>query len=1596
MKTMSKKVLSLLLSILLIVTSIPSFAFASFADDGEINEADVTAPIKAAMDAYEAKMDGTVYINMKNAYNAYVSAQQAIDAVQYGDVDVDVNTVAATLTSATNAMTPISEPVANATHASRDADGAINADYAKNLLYAEKQSVLASSGANKDTKAEISMSAKTIALYDGSNDIRIPVLLGWMYDQAGFSNRQVVAAYATNNETSGRPSDNPNFQLQENWRGTNNNGTYDWNAAWNDNNVQVGCYNATLDLYIQSSTTASRNKWSRLANYVKYVGGASGFTNGLKTVSPGWYVLTNQKKGSNEHHKYMTNVGTIYVIDYASFKTAMTNKSSLLGTVNNAKQGGALNLLTAYETAIAAMSNINGVTPDTVSDRAKALSDAAAALSSATVTTDTGYAALRSAINLTRNTYKNVDSTKYTTETWQPFARAYEDARAIFANIQSTGYNNTSDAEAKAAALEKAFKELATNEVKADTTALETVIDNADDAIANAYIFTADSYAAANLEALVTAAKEGVWGGDVENYKVDAEKLNDTAENDDIIENHRLTLVNAINKLVINYDQTVASVNGYSLNSAIEYANSLDSNDYGNFYVVTNAVSNANQFMNNGSTVIDPTHVNSVIDSTNLYIQLIRDIINATKGLHPSFFKTQNGTQISAGNEVKTTVSYSAHNNETKSITFTRNDNQVFFRTTHDEFVFDLNGATLDFYTNQSYDCHFDAINMNDIAPDGELNSVSKLADSGTDVRDYPGSNSVQNAGGTFKLSNIYVTSTSSDILGHDNDGNNVTDPSFDFTEGIASESGTYPTKGCITAHNGTTRAVATYTLSGSYTNARTLTASTIPTKNEYNPSGNFGMLYWYKYVSGAFKYYGYRHGSTPYSQKATVIDVAYLFDLIRECDQITNAGYTSASYSEFVTALGLSKSDFDYSSMSPDEILSECVTRYTRLFNAKEALVPAANNTSLKDAVALTMNTYQTGKANYSESSWNVFVSAFEAARTAYNGKYSDSGVADFGTSEQSVIDAIAKALMDAYNALESFANFQPVYDAATALANLFEDEKYSYDSLLAVAEQLKDASLFPYLNMTDEQAKTVFADNQSLIDAEAAEISKLTAQTASIDGSALEAVIAKVKNDYRDPDAWEGVEEAIAKIRSMTLYAPVEIYKGITVSGVKFANQGELDAEITNLLSSVSLKKYTVTVDGTVIGTYDYGTSIDVPSADGSMVDWYYTYSSQTSNTSSSAEKYDGKYLSSTDVLTFVVKGNTVLTTKAATQETVKITYVNALTGNTIATDYVVKGSSVAELPAAPSLVYYRFDNYTVKGGSEFTASTTVDKDTIVYANYSKTADDELYTLYIWNLDGAQSEDEFMYYYNDRIDILEELYVTPKKATKGVIKVNGEEVKLLSRRDAKDDQIYAWALINKNDFDDWYDQYDAGEWAEDCGYMTIVKYGVDYSFFMQDDTYLVALTEDEFNEFDADYVEEDMFGNVTRGNGMIDKSNLDENGATVAARDAIVRNNDDTKFSMIGTFTLPEGAQEVEYGMLFTTATGSELTLETVGTNGIARMKSSQCTVGGQFVISVKSTKLAGQSVDMQYRAYLTYKAADGTLNTVYSNDVTLTEQF
>ena len=105
----------------------------------------------------------------------------------------------------------------------------------------------------------------------------------------------------------------------------------------------------------------------------------------------------------------------------------------------------------------------------------------------------------------------------------------------------------------------------------------------------------------------------------------------------------------------------------------------------------------------------------------------------------------------------------------------------------------------------------------------------------------------------------------------------------------------------------------------------------------------------------------------------------------------------------------------------------------------------------------------------------------------------------------------------------------------------------------------------------------------------------------------------------------------------------------------------------------------------------------------------------------------------------------------------------------------------------------------------------------------------------------------------------------------------------------------------------------------------------------------------------------------------------------------------NAGTKMTIVSNYVIPDGAELVEAGILFqATRDGSvpsgDLTFGNIGKNGIVRMKSTQHTVGNQFVISPIQIRdnIKGSTINARYRAYVTYTGADGKQHTSWSKTI------
>jgi hypothetical protein len=1615
--------------------------------------------MKEAIELYETKMGGDIFTGMTDAYDAYVAANKVYDAWKYGDgtvTDSELEAAATTLRKKSVAMKQWAYAGTSSVTPDKwyDGDSASNtvafSHGVANVLYWQAPSQVASN-TYESVQIDVWAPSRTVLLLDGVNTPAMPIMA--FAKKTANKSRYVYHLYpcvstsdATNSSDFklGVTSTNPD------WYGHTNDWdfTRDWTWGIQDGNQDAMVKGESgedsskrLQMYKPSSNT---HRWAAMTNVLRFVGNQSATTQTYSSLA--WHRLTGDQASNNT---FFTSSNSITVVNYKKLLDKI-NDASNLNTINVAEdtytQGGLRSLLVAYDQATSFNINDYDFSSDSgVSAAGNAIDSVVAAFNNATVTEDVaGYDALRKAIAAKQVTYRG-GSEGYTEESWAAFAEAYEAAEAIFTNIQTTGYNDAANAKAKADALNAV--EPITKVEKVDTTNLEMAINEAAVAVSNKSMFTTASYTASDIEDVILTAKNTVWQA-ASNYPNAKFKLDLSDENTAIVANQFDLVKTAIFALKIDKNTTVSSASEMSMVSAIAAAGNYSSEDYGNYSDLATAVNAANSFSTSVNTITEGCVTEKIAE----YKTKVRAIVNAINLLRPAFDKITNGTWGSySGNESVEILSQEDDKNPNWRLKFIRNNNVVVFRTEYEAYTINLGEAAFEWFTLSKFDADLDSINIYD-ENDNELGEISDAKTSGNifgsepgdatlpNPDDYPGMLSASTEeNSTYKITNLTVTSSSTDMLGRDNDGNSVNDNSFLFDEVLSRTNGAETTKrtGTVSAKNGTTYINASLSLTVPRESKKTLSATTLPTLTEHTISSNIGMVYIWKTQPVVQKFVGYSHNRTPYTQTTYIMNIAPLMELITKAREYEGLeqNYQRSAWNAFATALSAARADMDYGSMSASEIESACQTRYTNLWNAWDTLKksPAATNTSIK-AVVENEEIGDIFKADnkdgrWSAARWATFKEAYEAAAgvIATNAKYSDANVRDYGTSEQSAIDAYASTLTTAYNELTTYgarADFTALDNAASRIGyEALEDDMYTVTSLNAITSALENAQEFPYLNMTKAQRDAVYSETAELaaIAAEVTKVENLYASTpvaAAVDAAALEAAKTAAKAAIKDPDAYSNINEIKALIDGTIISEEVTIFGSYKVSGVMYDSQEELDAAVIALLDGLTAKTYTVSVvdengdaidvdfedmDGNAIAdnngviTVDYGTRIRAYAPSQDAVDWFYSYSSNTVSQTAS------KYYTTDKWINVTVKGDTTLTVKsaAAQTETVKVTYVNALTGKTFAVDYATKDAEY-NLASAPALAYYTFLGYTLEADSEdYIASITPNADTVVFANYTfDETNNDYFTVQIGNMNGKITTvkplgEEFEY--NDLIELRlgdgkanddAGIYQDGKRS--GHFMVNGEDQNLGGGKNPNRyyaSEIYAWVVVKEDDLEDWIEYRGTDAQAESLvNAEQIVMYGDSFSYRVCENVCIIPYTEDEFDEA----VEDGLVNGVTA-----------QEKAAVYASDKIIKVNDDNnrtqKISMIGNFTLPAGDYElVEAGMLFKATTNgtipeADLTLANAGTNGIARMKSSQHTAGNQFVISVKTSKLdSGTIIGVVYKAYMIY--TDGTEQfVVYSTPVT-----
>lgn len=1355
----------------------------------------------------------------------------------------------------------------------------------------------------------------------------------------------------------------------------------------------------------------------------------------------------------------------IYVVNYKAIVDATKNTDTRqrLANVSSYKEGGLSSVISALSQATSF--DVNSVTIDNISAKNKEITkfiDDAKAKPTADVDMNS-YAKLQSEILTSKKIYVrgNADNKNYTKESWDDFKTAYENA----VNTISGFYNKTADtygivtkdANTLYTTLEQARKALVLNKTVVDTTVLEYAIDNADAILGNMQYFVDSTVDEPALTKLISDAKIAIWGKESD-YGFDPSKIDDSETNRAKVADYLDKIVVEVNKAVIDITAVVPEYN-YNINTAIEAGKNYEStkDQYGNYNVLASAVTTAEQYRDAIPT-INARIENQVSVAIKNYISIVNAIGDAIAALRPSFRLIETGTMAQNGTVI--TTDFAAARSDNFRYHWNHPTDRIYFITDPNEYNAAINTTWTAYnaQTGTDFETILDSINVNgDTSTEsGELTSgyttgwgwPSEFSMPQSQINLLKGNLGLVVPGMTVTWNNFKVTKRSgAQGLGIDAAGNVVSNDAMDtdFTNVLAVTEGLSRRPGGIMAKSGEAIFSNTVNFKIPSTADKALIAenkpSAVSARLDSNSLGlNMGLVFMWRYTGTVFNNWtGYSYARNMYDLDIGFVNVSTLFRLIDKYEDpaflATANNYTTKSWNDLLAAVANGKGDMDYGNMTYEQIVTECDTRYNNILTAQKNLTAPASNARLKEIYNKAKDVYDNKKATVKPSCWDSFALAYESAAAKYNNEYSDLNVRNYDESEQDAIDAVAQKLEDAYNALIYVADFTPVDNAVKELAASVESKKYTAESIRSLQAALDSLT---YYSKTKEERAALYTDQMDLngevnslgtplnisqgINREAkTKIPALKSLLveAKVDPAALEGAKTDAKAKKNDPDAYDQakIDEAL---NNLNAYEKVTLATE-SIYGAKYTSQDALDADVQAALEGIKLNIYTININGAKYGEFEYGEEITVPSNDG-KVDWYYESSSPTSSTAK-------KYMTTDDAITFVVKGNTDLTTKKASNtQTYKVTYVNGINSIPYAVDYVPAGSSItvgtqygtANTYTVPQVAYYDFTNYTANGNVVASGDAlTINANTVITANY-KAPDAEAgkYQVTVLNLSmfgafhrndptitGLHYNDELSFtkgaaegegYYGKNLYYDKTCYATGSPVTETVEKLNAgrHNTAKIQRED-----VYAWLEINPTDLNAWLTAWRANQfWSTASSYnwnkgveyfkqanAKVVAYGTDYTFRVsKPNTVLLAVTKTEYTK-----LQEDTF------TGFYNKENMfDENGASVTTQDRLVIS--DGKFSMVSTFALPEGARMVETGILYSATSGSKTmfdgayTLGNVSTaNNLIRIKSTAHTVGNQYVCSLTHKSLKGKKVSevpMKWVAYMVYEK-DGKKITKYS---------
>lgn len=1592
----SKKLLSVILAALMVVTSVPIIGFVAFAEDNALEDPAITE-IKNAMDRFETQLATPgMFTNVDVAYDAYVDCQEAMDAYTYGGETNALDGKASALNTAIDNITAFSGVTGNAVP-SFEGDSTPTSNYPgvayNNILYTTQ-----TTSANEKTSGEIAnvyhrvyYPSETTLLYDGSADALMPVM-GMASVNSG-KTRYIYTSYPS--ASTSDASDNPNFKLQGYWHDGGGE-TLDFGWTWAQNTNGPGYSSTVLGDTSHRSSKLDYNtgvfgifqsgKTKYIANVMKYTGTPAST---YSTYDLAWRVTSGDSPNSDSGFIDATG-NKIIVVNYKTLLDAVSAAGSKMKAVDLAQftEGGLIEYIDAMEAATEFDPNAYFTSSNDYVGCSNAIAAAANLVTNAPVdkVNSSDYAALRTAMSsAVMNTYKG-GNTGYTDTSWEAFANAYVEAQNIMAAVNENGYVNPSGAAAAATALTDAFGKLELNITRVDATEIMNIIDTFESY--NSSYFTTDSYAAVTEE--VNLAKAGLWGS-VENYGVATALPEDTPENQALVDSYVQQVNDAVKKLVISTSAVVAISNGhrYSLAEAYELTNGLNSSDYANYGQLATAISNAKAY----EATLATTEFTDLTAQLEEYTTYVNAIVEAYEALEYSFTRIPDGTTTGVvQSSIKTLEQHRNDNGYNYYVDFSYPGAVTVFRTSHEAKTITYGQADTTFRINIDNNISMENNALDSITINGTADANGDVTVSGAFTGTPPALSDEQKATYAGCLSNNGVSLTNFRIVDMVNNGTSRLGTMADGTEvqvrependayttilGTTDGANAFPIRGGVFVKpskegDASTTLAADMNYDFPATQALELSASTVPKKTVYSYSGYFGATYAWN-VQPSSQYAGYSYMTSKSNNQSilstiNVIDISYLVDLVNMCNELAAQSnmYTELSWANLLSNLEAAQANLAYGSMTADSILTNVVRRYNNLWNAYTKLeVKDVNVTfNYKDASGKDDSSVFTVKYGTTLNDIAAQIQAIEVpsySADGYTFTFKEwSPALDYGTAVTA--DTTFTATYDSAIDLASWDYYISKLTALRDAVSGSGDILVTSDKLMQLQEvfDLNTTELTYYKAYVNNEYSNIYADQQDAINAEADYIATLMpADDEYIDISvALSAVM------IDDPDQYDA--QVIQQLKDNML-DNIQIGKN-TYEGVNYVNQDALDIAVDEALETAM--QYDVYVNDVKVDTFNYG---DVVTVDGNgqvitdgvtptdeVFAWTGYYAAPSLGENENPE-YDynisnEKYLTNSPTYTFVVKGDTYLSAvdSKADDSICMVTIKNNVTGFISDIFYVNTGETIGNKleENKKNIACYTFDNFynAPTGGEVVTSETVVNSDMTVYARYAVKLQLE------FEIGAYNSEDAFWNY--SSVDAI---------IPEGTIYEYNELVTVAS---------------DLPDFGAWVKVIDPNAMDID---VQIVSYDKDYSFYACEDILLFPITQSQVESGKLQYT-----NLLNHSSNSFDPST---DNVQIYANTQLVpiytSTDEFEKFSMIGNYAVPDGYKVLEKGFLINTNPDTDVLPEdfVVTNESLNRIKVIHLTDGNQFVLNVKGV---APTTPVDYCAYAVVEGPDGTRTEIYSNIV------